>query len=151
MVAGVGEAVPCGLGILIVTWAGSLAGISMVTWEGGGKRGVMGGLAEVGGAGGAGVHRNVSSKAAISCRPSCLHCTHMPLHIMRNTHQVAATHSMVNTAHHGDTKYCETKLPNCETKGTEYGVAARMTASSSATVQAQGGSCHRRHHPVAKY
>ena len=57
----------------------------MVTWEGGGKRGVMGGLAEVGGAGGAGVHRNVSSKAAISCRPSCLHCTKVPLPNACNT------------------------------------------------------------------
>ena len=73
--AGVGVAVPCGLGILIVTWAGSLAGMSMVTWEGGGKRGVMGGLAEAGGACGAGVHRNVSSKAAISCSADCLHYT----------------------------------------------------------------------------
>lgn len=49
----------------------------MVTWEGGGKRGVMGGLAEVGGAGGAGVHKNVSSKAAISCSASCLQCTRL--------------------------------------------------------------------------
>lgn len=72
--AGVGVAVPCGLGILIVTWAGSLAGMSMVTWEGGGRRGVMGGLAEVGAAGAAGVQRNVSSKPASSSSADCLHC-----------------------------------------------------------------------------
>ena len=63
----------------------------MVTWEGGGKRGVIGGLAEVGGAPGAGVHRNVSSRAAISCRASCLHCTSMPLFNARNTALIGAT------------------------------------------------------------
>lgn len=51
----------------------------MVTWEGGGGRGVMGGLAEVDGAAAAGVHRNVSSRRASSSSADCLHCAEAPL------------------------------------------------------------------------
>ena len=123
MVAGVGEAVPCGLGILIVTWAGSLAGMSMVTWEGGGKQGVIGGLAELAGAGGAGVPRNVSSKAAISCRASCLHCTNMPLHNACNTQQIAVEWFSAVKTHTATvltkSDKCLLLLKNCIQQGTE--------------------------------
>lgn len=76
VLAGVGDAVPWGLGILMVTWAGSLAGMSMVTCEGVGWRGVRGGLGgRVASAGAAGVHRKRSSRCAISCKAVCLQHT----------------------------------------------------------------------------
>lgn len=61
-----GVALPCGLGILIVTWAGSLAGMSMVTWVGWGGRGVAGGLSPLSVSMAAGVHRNSSNSCAMS-------------------------------------------------------------------------------------
>lgn len=70
----------------MVTCAGSLAGMSIVTWEGVGCRGVMGGLAAcLPSTGVTGVHRNSNSVCASSSRAACLHLSRLVLRINLDT------------------------------------------------------------------